>query len=406
MSEKLENKDIKIRRALTELSNRDLDYIEGSWERFSEKRAVAVFKRNRRLSIIKYAAAVLVFLTLTPVIFRLFEGDIVKYDVNKIVVLDNNRPNIENIVIDSTTFLRQIQEIKVRDNIVNNENIEDLSQSNLIQDIIISEKTPIDKGVESQEHYIKDTTVKRSDYYGFNKYNMELQMVDESLAKRGVTRNLIKVGVNLSSAVNSGSSINSSGVNFSAGVNLDIAISDNISFTTGANFERQSVEIKPKESFMGLERSSSWAIPSVRTTASYTNIEIPVNLKWKILSIGGSSYYISGGLSSVLYLNENYTSVTTTQELKEVVELSTHNSIKVATYTYQLQEVKNYRDFSESPPTLFDPIGRVNFSVGMERAIGSGLSLVLEPYIKIPVNEFTSKDLKFFTGGVAFKLFF
>ncbi len=405
MSKEEVNKDIRIKRALTELSNRDLDYIEGSWERFSEKRAVAAFRHNRRLSIIKYAAAVLVLLTITPFISRLFDSDIVK-DVKKIVVLDNRRPNIENIIIDSTTFLRQIQEIKVRDNIVNNDNIEDLYQTSLIQDIIFSEKTPMDKGVESQETNIKDTTVKVSDYYGFNRYNMELQMVDESLAKRGISRSLIKVGVNLSSAVNSGSSINSSGVNLSAGINLDIAISDNISFTTGANLERQSVEIKPKESFMGLDRSSSWAIPSVKTTASYTNIEIPVNLKWKFLSIGGSSYYISGGLSSVLYLRENYTSITTTQELKEVVEVSSHNSIKFATYTYQLQEVKSYRDFSESPPTKFDPIGRINLSMGMERDIGSGLSLVFEPYVKIPVNEFTSKDLKFFTGGVAFKLFF
>lgn len=405
MSKEEESKDIRIKRALTELSNRDLDYIEGSWERFSEKRAVAVFKRNRRLSIIKYAAAVLVFLTITPFFVRLFDNEIIRDD-NKIAVLDNYRPTIENIIIDSTTFLPQVQKIKVRDIIVNNENIEDLYLTNLIQDSSPSEVTPMDKGVENQEPNIKDTTVKVSDYYGFNRYNMELQMVDESLAKRGVSRNLIKVGVNLSSAVNSGSSINSSGVNLSAGINLDIAISDNISFTTGANLEKQSVEIKPKESFMGLDRSSSWAIPSVKTTASYTNIEIPVNLKWNFLSMGGSSYYISGGLSSVLYLRENYTSITTTQELKEVVELSTQNSIKYATYTYQLQEVKSYRDFSESPPTKFDPIGRINLSMGMERAIGSGLSLVFEPYVKIPVNEFTSKDLKFFTGGVAFKLFF
>lgn len=405
MSKEEESKDIRIKRALTELSNRDLDYIEGSWERFSEKRAVAVFKRNRRLSIIKYAAAVLVFLTITPFFVRLFDNEIIRDD-NKIAVLDNYRPTIENIIIDSTTFLPQVQKIKVRDIIVNNENIEDLYLTNLIQDSSPSEVIPMDKGVENQEPNIKDTTVKVSDYYGFNRYNMELQMVDESLAKRGVSRNLIKVGVNLSSAVNSGSSINSSGVNLSAGINLDIAISNNISFTTGANLEKQSVEIKPKESFIGLDRSSSWAIPSVKTTASYTNIEIPVNLKWNFLSMGGSSYYISGGLSSVLYLRENYTSITTTQELKEVVELSTQNSIKYATYTYQLQEVKSYRDFSESPPTKFDPIGRINLSMGMERAIGSGLSLVFEPYVKIPVNEFTSKDLKFFTGGVAFKLFF
>lgn len=405
MSKEEESKDIRIKRALTELSNRDLDYIEGSWERFSEKRAVAVFKRNRRLSIIKYAAAVLVFLTIIPFFVRLFDNEIIRDD-NKIAVLDNYRPTIENIIIDSTTFLPQVQKIKVRDIIVNNENIEDLYLTNLIQDSSPSEVIPMDKGVENQEPNIKDTTVKVSDYYGFNRYNMELQMVDESLAKRGVSRNLIKVGVNLSSAVNSGSSINSSGVNLSAGINLDIAISNNISFTTGANLEKQSVEIKPKESFIGLDRSSSWAIPSVKTTASYTNIEIPVNLKWNFLSMGGSSYYISGGLSSVLYLRENYTSITTTQELKEVVELSTQNSIKYATYTYQLQEVKSYRDFSESPPTKFDPIGRINLSMGMERAIGSGLSLVFEPYVKIPVNEFTSKDLKFFTGGVAFKLFF
>lgn len=405
MSKEEESKDIRIKRALTELSNRDLDYIEGSWERFSEKRAVAVFKRNRRLSIIKYAAAVLVFLTIIPFFVRLFDNEIIRDD-NKIAVLDNYRPTIENIIIDSTTFLPQVQKIKVRDIIVNNENIEDLYLTNLIQDSSPSEVIPMDKGVENQEPNIKDTTVKVSDYYGFNRYNMELQMVDESLAKRGVSRNLIKVGVNLSSAVNSGSSINSSGVNLSAGINLDIAISNNISFTTGANLEKQSIEIKPKESFIGLDRSSSWAIPSVKTTASYTNIEIPVNLKWNFLSMGGSSYYISGGLSSVLYLRENYTSITTTQELKEVVELSTQNSIKYATYTYQLQEVKSYRDFSESPPTKFDPIGRINLSMGMERAIGSGLSLVFEPYVKIPVNEFTSKDLKFFTGGVAFKLFF
>ena len=201
-----------------------------------------------------------------------------------------------------------------------------------------------------------------------------------------------RFGVNVSPGVTSTNTASS--FNFSGGINADFDLSRSFRFSTGLQVEHQNVINESSD-------NPAW-IPSGQTQADLVDLDLPLNLTWKFLIRKSTCYYLSGGISSVIYLSEKYTSTSYTQKMVEIVDMRDG----VPNVAYQLENVKNTEQTTEAPLSTFDFAGRINIIFGFEQHLSSRLFLHLEPFIKIPVSELATQNLKFTTSGITCKISF
>jgi hypothetical protein len=239
----------------------------------------------------------------------------------------------------------------------------------------------IDKNIEKGTS-VSDLVSKQSD----------LSDIEETDFSNKSRRNRIRLSLSLSPGLTSTNT--STAFNISGGLNADYELSRNILFSTGLLVENQKVVDVSSD-------SPSW-IPSDKTQAELVDIDVPLNLKWKFMIKRSTSYYLGSGISSVIYLSEKYINTTYTQKMVRKVEMDSGES----SVTYQLENVRNTDQEKETPLNTFDFAGRVNILVGIERSITSRVFLHLEPYIKIPVSDLATRDLRFTTSGINCKISF
>ncbi len=201
-----------------------------------------------------------------------------------------------------------------------------------------------------------------------------------------------RFGFNIAPGVTS-TNTNSS-FNYSGGINADFDLSRSFRLSTGLQVEHHTVINESSD-------NPAW-IPPGQNQAELVDLDLPLNLTWKFLIRKSTCYYLSGGISSVLYLSENYTSTSYTQKMVQTVEMSDG----MATVNYQLENVKTTEQTTEAPLSTFDFAGRINIIFGFEQHLSSRLFLHLEPYIKIPVSELASRNLSYTTSGITCKISF
>jgi hypothetical protein len=202
----------------------------------------------------------------------------------------------------------------------------------------------------------------------------------------------IRFGVSFSPGVTSTNTVSS--FNFSGGISADIDLSRRFRLSTGLQVEHQNVINEAAD-------SPSW-MPSGKTEAVLVDIDLPVNITWKFLVRKSVCYYVSGGLSSIAYLSEKYITTSYSQKMVGVVSMVGGER----TIDYQLENVENTEQKTEEPLNSFDFAGRVNIIFGFEQQLSPKIYLHLEPYIKIPVSELATRDLRFTTSGITCKISF
>lgn len=220
----------------------------------------------------------------------------------------------------------------------------------------------------------------------------DLSVFEETDFSNKSRRNKIRLSFSLSPGLTSTST--SSAFNISGGLNADYELSRKILLSTGLHVENQNVVDVSSD-------SPSW-IPPDKTQAELVDIDVPLNIKWKFLIGESTSYYLGSGISSVIYLSEKYVNTTYSQKMVRTVEMNYGEE----SVSYQLENVRNTEQEKEAPLNTFDFAGRVNIIVGIERSISSRLFLHLEPYIKIPVSDLATRDLRFTTSGINCKISF
>lgn len=129
------------------------------------------------------------------------------------------------------------------------------------------------------------------------------------------------------------------------------------------------------------------ATPSLKNyTASLVGLEIPVNLKYNF-NPEKSATFVSIGVSSGTFINEKYTS----------------------TYAYKTPFASNLSETTDqSLQQKFNSFyfaKTLNFSFGTGYRI-SGNDLIIEPFLKYPIDGLGSQQIKFGSGGVNLKFNF
>lgn len=103
-------------------------------------------------------------------------------------------------------------------------------------------------------------------------------------------------------------------------------------------------------------------------------LDIPVNLRYNITT-GKNRWFISGGLTNYLMLKE--------------------------TYDYNYEETAPDQKYSKwEGKTGFYDAGDINTSIGFERQVSDQLSLQIEPFLKVPIQNIGFGKVKLLTTGV------
>ncbi|NMC40185.1 MAG: PorT family protein [Bacteroidales bacterium] len=133
---------------------------------------------------------------------------------------------------------------------------------------------------------------------------------------------------------------------------------------------------------------------------SYVALEVPVDIVFKVFSGKKSDFYLAAGASTVINLNQHFTGTFLNSYTREVTDaLSGESSLKT---TYSTVEVEK----TEGAFSHTDYFGLANISAGYSVPFGSKSSLLIEPYVQVPLSGITSLDVKIFYSGMSLKMRF
>lgn len=222
-------------------------------------------------------------------------------------------------------------------------NIEGLANANLDHDQTV---TPAPE--EATEVKVKKTSVKRDGYK----------------PQFGVT-------VLASPDINGAGSFQQSQVGANLGLLFSVNITPKLSISTGASYSRKPYETN----FSNYHTNYKFKTDPSNVYADCRVLDIPLNIDYKLYSKSRNSFSIGSGLSSYLMLKEQYS------------------------YNY---------DVPGSGPAGYTVrnrnqhiLGVLNLNATYERALNSRFSLAAEPYLKIPLTNIGSSQVRLRSAGVA-----
>ncbi|MBS1522721.1 MAG: hypothetical protein JST50_17110 [Bacteroidetes bacterium] len=237
--------------------------------------------------------------------------------------------------------------------------------------------------------------------------------VPKNKKDQGLRGRTVSFGVYAATYVNYASKSNNQ-LNEGIGISSDIRISRKLNLSTGVAIGQNSLnyngQLPPEQSKLLASANSSAnslasgrasalaapaysansffaATPSLKNyTASLVGLEIPINLKYKF-NPEKNATFVSIGVSSGTFVNETYTST---------YNYTTPFASNLSQTTDQsLQQKFNSFYFAKT----------LNFSFGTGYRI-SGNDLIIEPFIKYPMEGLGSQQIKFGSGGVNLKFNF
>ncbi|WP_299459799.1 outer membrane beta-barrel protein [uncultured Microscilla sp.] len=217
----------------------------------------------------------------------------------------------------------------------------------------------------------------------------------------------MKFGVMLSSLVNySKRGEKDSKVNLGGGVMSEIRLGKRLSVTSGVLLTRQSLNMRQSASLPTI--ATMQKITTSGTTESrslgqqrsinmqFVGLDIPVNLQYHLSRNTNRGLYVSVGLSSLAYLEERYTHNT-----RETISKAYYKG-GVGSQLERLETTVIETNSKSQPEALsrFDFAKMLNVSMGMKYMVAKNMQILIEPYIKYPLNSLTKEELRFGSAGI------
>ncbi|MDB4921387.1 hypothetical protein [Mucilaginibacter sp.] len=190
-------------------------------------------------------------------------------------------------------------------------------------------------------------------------------------------------------------------VNMGAGFTSDIKISNNLKLVTGVSIAQNSLSYSGFPSATALVKSNLYtpaanaqagtfaatSSPTIKNyNASLVGLDIPINIKYEF-NPKKSDAYVSMGLSSGTFIDESYT------------------------YKYNYPSFLSEKLQQPQDQTTGKNFGSFYFAKTLNVAVGIGYPfgknrLVIEPFLKYPLDGLGSQNLRFGAGGLNLKLNF
>jgi hypothetical protein len=196
-------------------------------------------------------------------------------------------------------------------------------------------------------------------------------------------------------------------INAGAGFTSDIKLSKNLKLSTGLALAQNTLDYnknQPSNGAAAVSFSPSLSttysavadFSKVSSTPSFKNynanligLDIPVNLKYEF-NPQKNDTYISAGLSSGTFINEAYTA-----------SYSYPGLAQAAGVQAQTSDETTHKSFNS-----FYFAKTLNVAFGVGYPLGKSNKLIIEPFLKYPLDGLGSQQIKFGAGGLNLKLNF
>lgn len=129
---------------------------------------------------------------------------------------------------------------------------------------------------------------------------------------------------------------------------------------------------------------------------SFGQLEIPVNLKYRLLEKNTSAFYLITGLSNMVYLNQKNVGTFSAANFSTSGAMAAQPMVRTFTEVSQPEGNTNSVDRG----TL------LNFSCGYEYNLANGTFLSLEPFYKMSIGNQTFVNQQFSIGGINLRVNF
>jgi hypothetical protein len=203
-----------------------------------------------------------------------------------------------------------------------------------------------------------------------------------------------------------------SGMSLGAGVMSEFSISNRLKLDIGVTYASHSMV--PESSLLRESAVMNSPSPQAELAQSLSNsprligsnaelnfsgLDIPVNLKYKVMDKESSGLFLITGLSSMVYLNQQ---TTETMAVNSYFTANTNGSLEFQ------RSVQEYT-LEAGPENKADGVdlGRMlNLSIGYEYNLKNGTFLSIEPYYKLPLGDMTFANQQFSIGGLNLRMNF
>jgi len=215
--------------------------------------------------------------------------------------------------------------------------------------------------------------------------------------KSELTDRAVRFGVYATSYVNYAKGSNNQ-MNLGAGISSDIRLSRKLNLSTGVSIAQNTLsfgsQLPSNTAKLNAAASSiasadnqlafAAATPALKNyNANLVGLDVPINLKYQF-NPEKNAAFVSLGVSSGTFINETYT--------------STYNLVTpFASNLSQTADQSLHQSFSS-----FYFAKTLNFSFGTGYRIG-GNDLIIEPFLKYPIEGLGSQQIKFGSGGLNLK---
>jgi hypothetical protein len=181
--------------------------------------------------------------------------------------------------------------------------------------------------------------------------------------------------------INSVDNFSNNDLGASIGMGASYRINKHLSLGTGIAYSKKVYSALPNQ-YEAPWANSNAAKYAESIDADCRVLDIPLNLRYTFTGSPKQAFFISGGLSSYFMLEETYTLVGTAQP--------GHPTYTDPSYSYK-NENKH-------------PLSVANFSVGINKPLNKQTSIVIEPYVKLPLTGIGQGKVNLQSTGVIFQL--
>ncbi|MDO9552058.1 outer membrane beta-barrel protein [Rhodonellum sp.] len=193
-------------------------------------------------------------------------------------------------------------------------------------------------------------------------------------------------------------------LNFGGGLMTEFAFSKRLKLDVGLAYAKQN--LTPTG---GSNRGGYLAMDTQDRQANFSNnllnasyelsfgqLEIPINLKYRVMEKNASAFYLITGLSNMVYLNQKNVGTFSAANFSNVGFMTAKPMVQTFTETTQPEGNMNNTDS-----------GRLlNLSVGYEYNLSNGTFLSLEPFYKMSIGNQTFVNQQFSIGGINLRMNF
>jgi hypothetical protein len=197
---------------------------------------------------------------------------------------------------------------------------------------------------------------------------------------------------------------NSPGV--SVGFYAEHKLTNSISFRPGLALAKHTYDLQNISSsnrYMDaapMLNGVSGEVVSAETHMDLVAMEVPLNFVFKISENRKRILFISAGASTMIYLSQQFTGSYQDVYTREVYNDATGETSIESNYT-NIDVENEYGAFSR-----VDYFGLANLSAGYSFPLGKSNTMLVEPFVQLPMHDITSSDLRIRFGGLSLKFKF